>query len=450
MCGGYVSLLTGGLISVLLWLLLSKRLQRVGVQAPLFLLMAGIICTLPTLWPALLSVEWVNSVATVLNGDQVQKAVQITLAILLFVDAVEVRGGIMGGQGRVIARLLLLALPIGIASVVVIGWFLLPDISIFTVIVIACVVMPADFSATHGLNKSKFLPPRVSTTLTVESGYNDGMISPVFSMAVALSLAANAALGIGDGATEADLRAAAVFDEQIEKSITVVLNAIPATVLAILMGLVLGLIAAWATRWARGRGWMDGPAERVLLLIVPVIAFLLATIHAIGANGFIAAFVAGVGYHLARHSAASGRDIEPDDLALVDQVSGLLSQLVWFTSGAAAVLVVHTGVDGRLVLVAVLGLTALRVLPVLLSLLGSRLTWRERWAVALLGPRGVATVVFGLLAYSALPDDEGYAVLTATVVSVVVSIILHGYLAPALLRRFDPFGRTRAAPVEAD
>jgi NhaP-type Na+/H+ or K+/H+ antiporter len=53
--------------------------------------------------------------------------------------------------------------------------------------------------------------------------------------------------------------------------------------------------------------------------------------------------------------------------------------------------------------------------------------------------------VFGLLAYNALPDDEGNLVLLLTVVTVVGSVLLHGVAAPLLLRR----GRAEAVTAEA-
>jgi hypothetical protein len=47
-----------------------------------------------------------------------------------------------------------------------------------------------------------------------------------------------------------------------------------------------------------------------------------------------------------------------------------------------------------------LALTLFRAVPVYASMLGSPVTWRERTYIGLIGPRGTASIVFGLLAYN--------------------------------------------------
>jgi NhaP-type Na+/H+ or K+/H+ antiporter len=68
-----------------------------------------------------------------------------------------------------------------------------------------------------------------------------------------------------------------------------------------------------------------------------------------------------------------------------------------------------------------------RVVPVLLSLAGSRLSGRERLLVGALGPRGTTTIVFGLLAFNRLPEGPAAdTILIITVVCVLGSVVLHG------------------------
>lgn len=59
--------------------------------------------------------------------------------------------------------------------------------------------------------------------------------------------------------------------------------------------------------------------------------------------------------------------------------------------------------------------------------LGSTFTWRERLMVGALGPRGTTSIVFGLLAFNALPDGP-YAdtALYAMTLTVLGSVLLHG------------------------
>jgi sodium/hydrogen antiporter len=65
---------------------------------------------------------------------------------------------------------------------------------------------------------------------------------------------------------------------------------------------------------------------------------------------------------------------------------------------------------------------------VLVSLLGSRFSTRERLLVGALGPRGTTSIVFGLLAFNRLA--EGPTADTALVIT-VVCVLVHGLSAAA-------------------
>jgi NhaP-type Na+/H+ or K+/H+ antiporter len=131
-------------------------------------------------------------------------------------------------------------------------------------------------------------------------------------------------------------------------------------------------------------------------------------------------------------------------LQLVEEMGVLTTSIIWFMLGGAALLAFTIGFDWRVLVLAILALTVLRIIPVYLSLLGKSVGRRDRLLIGALGPRGTATIVFGLLAYNALPDEEGNLVLLLTVVTVVGSVLLHGVAAPLLLRRVGPDGEKAA------
>lgn len=106
--------------------------------------------------------------------------------ILLFVDATEVRDGFLAGERALVARLLLIALPLSLPACLLLGLGMFHPSSWSVVPVIACVVMPIDFAPAARLLKDRHLPLRVRHVLAVESGYNDGFFSPVFLYAVLL------------------------------------------------------------------------------------------------------------------------------------------------------------------------------------------------------------------------------------------------------------------------
>ena len=93
---------------------------------------------------------------------------------------------------------------------------------------------------------------------------------------------------------------------------------------------------------------------------------------------------------------------------------------------------------------AVLALTVARMVPVAAALAGSRL---HGWTVAFVGwfgPRGLASVVFGLIAYDALPTAQANRVLGAVTVTITLSVVAHGISAAPLGRRYGRWAGTLA------
>jgi NhaP-type Na+/H+ or K+/H+ antiporter len=212
-------------------------------------------------------------------------------------------------------------------------------------------------------------------------------------------------------------------------------NAVPATVIAVVIGIVLGAGIGYLVRIARARSTADALGARYVMLILPLVAYGVASIPVFNANGFVAAFVAGIGYRLTRTRGHRAEGIDHSELLLVEEVGALAANFVWFVLGGAMLVVVVSGVDWWMLLFAVLALTLLRIVPVYLSLLRSSVGRADRLLIGALGPRGTASIVFGLLAYNALPEDDGVTVLTVMVATVVGSILLHGLAAPLILNR---------------
>jgi NhaP-type Na+/H+ or K+/H+ antiporter len=414
------SLVLIALAAILVWALIAHRFERWGVAGPAALLIVGAA-----------TVAWdVEAFSEVMDSALAEKAVEVILAILLFVDATEVRGGVFGKEGRSIARLVLIALPISLVLAVVTGALLLPDTSLVVLAVIACVIMPTDFSPAAKLLRDGRLPARARQILNVESGYNDGVLSPLFSMSLALAVFWLTVIRTPESELTED-----AIERPILEFLEAFVYAVPATLIAVLVGIVLGCAVGFAVRVARRREFASDVGARYVMLMVPLLAYGVASLPVFSANGFVAAFVAGIGYRLTRVRSAEEDSIDHSELLLVDEVGALAASLVWFMLGGAVAIVVAGGVDWRIVLLALLALTLIRMLPVYLSLLGSSVTRQDRVLVGALGPRGTASIVFGLLAYNALPEDEGTLVLSVMVFTVVGSILLHGVAAPLLLRR---------------
>lgn len=398
------SLLLAAAFAMVVRSLAANRLDRWLLGAPLVMVLAGVAVGLSE----------PNAIAEGLNTESVQHAAEIILAVLLFVDATEVRAGrLWGAYPGLVARVLLVAMPLSIALAALLGWLLFPTLPWAVLLLIACVTVPIDFAPAERVVRDRALSVRVRGTLNVESGYNDGIVTPLFLFALVLA---------GD-------------HTQQRTPLEALGTVLPFAVKALVAGVVIGALLGWLMDLAHQAGWVSAQSARVAVLLVPLLTFT-ATV-AIDGNGFVASFVCGITFRYvhrllkARRVRTGRADARTDalnsDLHLLEDVTGLLTMTMWFVVGIAAVLTFYLGVSWQVVLFCVAVLTVVRLGPVLLALTGSRMRRRERLLVGALGPRGTTTIVFGLLAFNRLPEGGAAdTILTITVGCVLGSVALHG------------------------
>ena len=154
--------------------------------------------------------------------------------------------------------------------------------------------------------------------------------------------------------------------------------------------------------------------------MLAVLAFLVA--RQVGVNYFVAAFVGGIAFR-----AGIGEDDE-EATELPELIGRVLALAVWFVFGAALVLDGLEGVDWRIVLYSVLSLTVVRMVPVAISMIGAGFGRPATLFIGWFGPRGLASVVFGLLIVEELPVDDARVgtVLSTIVLTVLLSVMAHG------------------------
>jgi NhaP-type Na+/H+ or K+/H+ antiporter len=188
------------------------------------------------------------------------------------------------------------------------------------------------------------------------------------------------------------------------------------------------------------------------VLAVPLLAYYGSA--AAGGNGFIGAFVSGTAFAAAHPSEApAGREAlkesgeEDPTVLLTESLSTILAFAVWAIFGAIAVPHLWQHLTWGGVIFALLSLTLLRMVPVALALIGTRLTVRTVLFIGWFGPRGLASVVFALIAVQSLPPNDSLAVVLATVeLTVLLSVVLHGATAGPWARRYGAWTR-RVQPV---
>ena len=395
------------LLLLLGWALIAGRLARYSVTAPLALLVAGVALTAGQDPVFVFDIEF----------EAAERIVEVIVAILLFTDATEVPGGVLGREPRLTLRLLLIALPMSLVAAWLVGVVLFPGLSPWLVAVLATIVMSVDLTPAVSFVRDHRIPERLRQVLNAESGLNDGIVAPTFLFCLAAATATAAG-------SEAQADAA--------------VHAVPALGVAFLVGAFVGAVAARVLNRALRAGWTQASALRLGVLTLPLLAYAGAVV--LGGNGFIAAFVAGVFFE------PEARRLPADALHLVEDVGALLSLALWFLFGAVLNDVVErSSITWQVVLYAALALTVARVLPVAVSLIGTDLVRRDRLFLGWARPRGIGSVVFGLLAYIELAGPDAEVVLAVMVVTVAASIVVHGLSTGLVTRRYGRPAR-RASP----
>ena len=147
-------------------------------------------------------------------------------------------------------------------------------------------------------------------------------------------------------------------------------------------------------------------------------------------SGFVTAFAGGLAYAMV--SPRSGG--RPTMTQVSDAAGELLELLVFALFGAVAVVPAWRDVSWRVVLFAVLGLIAVRLAAVAIALLGSGLPARSTLFIGWFGPRGIGTLVLGVIVIDQGEINQGALIANAVAVTVTVSLLLHSLTAPLGIR----------------
>jgi len=390
------------------WGAVSARLERFDVTAPIIFVLAGLVLTHGPL----------GVLGFAPSHEEVKVLAEVTLVLVLFSDASRVSLPDLRSDLGLYLRLLGIGLPLTIGLGMLLALALFGGISIWLALLIGAALAPTDAALGAGVMLNRAVPSRVRRLLNVESGLNDGIATPFVLVAVA---------GAGTAAHE---------------SMTGPGGAVAELALGLLIGAVVGGAGGWLVRVARRRDWIAEGFAGAALLGLAVCAYASAV--ALHGNGFIAAFTGGLAF-----ASTAGRRGQPL-VPFVEETGAVVSLLVWLAFGAIAVAPVLEHLSWQLVVYALLSLTVIRMAPVALALAGTRLGWATTAFVGWFGPRGLASVVFALLALEDLDEktaSPAAAVITATV---LLSVLAHGVSAEPLARRFGAASAQAASHRDAD
>ena len=394
-------------VIIIAWSAFSAPLDRRGITSALFFTAAGLVVGASALGWLDVSVE--SAVA--------ERVTEIALVLLLFSDAARLDLRALRRELGWPSRLLLIGLPLTMIAGVGVGWLVFPGMALASVVLLSTMLASTDAALGQKVVTDTSVPARVRQALDVESGLNDGLAVPFFLVALD------------------------VANAELETGVTwaVVSNAAAQIGWGLAGGLVAGIAGGLLFRFADRRKWIGGEWRQIVPLAMAILAYALAV--TLGGSGFIAAFVGGMAF--GRASGARGSVVT----LFTEEAGGLVAAVTWIGFGALALTPAIPHVTWQVVLYAALSLTVVRMIPVAIALAGRGVRRPTVAFIGWFGPRGLASIVFALLALElGVPDGE--VVLTTVVVTVALSVVLHGLTSAPLVTAYHRWyaAHTRADP----
>ncbi len=380
---------------VVAYALISRRSAAWPISGPIVFVALGMF----------LGDDGVGVLDLAIGGEEVVVLAEITLAVLLFSDAARADPMTLAREFALPTRLLLIGMPLTIALGTGLTALLLTDLSMAEAALVAAILAPTDAALGQPVVTNRAVPARVRGTLNVESGLNDGLAVPVVTVLAVMAERGDA----GDATSWVTLAA-----EQIG--------------FGVLVGLGVALLVGGALRHARQAGWVEPAYLQLAMLAIGVGSWALAT--RIDGNGFIAAFVAGLTI------AVLSRGQAEEQVLVAEDVGQLLALVAFVVFGATFVGPALELATVPVVVCALGILTIGRMLPVAIALAGSGLRSPTVAFIGWFGPRGLASILFGLTIVTESEAAGGDELFAGVTLVVLMSTVLHGASAAPLARRY--------------
>jgi NhaP-type Na+/H+ or K+/H+ antiporter len=383
-------------VVIVSYTLVASKLDRWWITGPMVFVAAG----------ALLGPGGLDLLPLSLGNEAVLVLTELTLGLLLFSGASTVRLRDVGGDVGLPNRLLFIGLPLTIIAGAVLAYLVFPGTAWAAAALIATILAPTDAALGLAVVANTAVPVRIRRALNVESGLNDGLATPFVTLFIAMVVAEEA---IGDHSWG--------------------LEALKQIGLAIAAAVTVGYLGGKLLTYTRGRGWTSGVSEQIAILGLSLLAYEGAV--TIGGNGFVAAFVGGLLFGAATRRRLAERTQFTEAIGLS---AGFV---VWSLFGALFVgeLLVHD-LSARPIVYAILSLTVIRMAPVAIAMIGTGLRPSTLAFMGWFGPRGLASVVFTLLALEEFEQGGGRLLVATATWTILLSVTLHGLSASPLAARY--------------
>lgn len=390
---------------ILVFGIFSKRTEQTIVSAPMVFVLIG------------LAVNFFG-IGLLEDGPKaglVKPIAEITLIFVLFIDASTINRSKLKLDRSLPLRLLLVGLPLTMVTGALMAIPLFPEINTVALVMMALILSPTDAALGQAVVTGEQVPLRIRQTINVESGLNDGIALPPILICFAILS--------GSGGGNMDFSYWFTF-----------------IVKQFLFGPIIGGFVGWlggviVEKYSK-KGWMSHTYQMLASVAISILAYSLA--EHLGGNGFIAAYFAGL--MLGTQSEMIRERIRE----FGEAESQVLIMFIFLLFGMILVPLSYEHWDWRAWIYAMLSLTVIRIVPVALSLVGSGLDKKTVWFIGWFGPRGIASVLYLLMAVIYLGVDGYETVVGVISLTVLLSIFLHGLTAMPFSKLFSEKDESRS------
>jgi NhaP-type Na+/H+ or K+/H+ antiporter len=374
---------------VLVYSSIAGRVERTWISGPIVFTLFGLI-----IGPVAL-----NLLSFKADGETIRTLAELTLALVLFTDAASADMGVLRRTEALPIRLLLIGLPLTILLGFGVGVLLFKQLSLVEIALLATMLAPTDAALGKAVVTNEAVPDAVRQGLNVESGLNDGICVPILFVFLAL---ATGKAGEG-GPWQLAMKLVA---EEIGIGLAV--------------GLALTAMAALLLKFAKGQKWLTNTWIQIPVVALAFGCFAVAQF--LGGSGFIAAFSGGLLF------GALAKQHREEFLRAAEGTGDTLALITWVIFGSAVVGQALGYFSWFDLVYAVLSLTVIRMLPVFLSLTGMGVSTEGKFFMGWFGPRGLASIVFGVIVVNAHLPNSGPIAMTVAC-TIILSILGHGITA---------------------
>ena len=393
-------LLFFGAVLVFAFGLFSKLADKSPITAPMVFVGVGILA----------SPLGLNLFEVKIDSEAVQIIAEVTLMLILFTDASTINLRSLAQEYKVPLRLLGIGLPLTMVLGIFVALPLFGEMSVWLIALMAFILSPTDAALGQAVVTSDKVPGDVRDSIGVESGLNDGIaLPPIMACMAAVSAAAGTQLDVSYWAGFAAKQIAF------------------GPVAGALVGLLGGTLIDRSVR----HGWMSPTFQRLASVALAILSYSVGEM--LGGNGFIAAFfgglMLGVRTQTVRERIHEFGEAEGQQLCL----------FVFLIFGMVLVPAAAQYWDGKALLYAILSLTVIRMLPVAISLAGTKMDLPTVGFIGWFGPRGIASVLYLLILIGEIGSKGHERMLSVIVLTVLISVFIHGLSAVPLSGLYGRF-----------